>query len=373
MSRKWLVTLVLVAFGIFTLSVGPGLASPAPVVDDSVKTIDHYVTHYSTMPAIQGQAVALYVREKVRSDLASSAPGAAKVVLFVHGNTYPSATAFDAPFAKYSWMNYLAQNGFDVFGMDIESYGWSTRPWPMNDPANANPSTATYKFRLNTSQSDWDDVGAVVNWLKTYRGVDKVSLAGWSMGGWRTGGYAYQHPENVDKLVELAPQYPLSNTDIPPLVLPTPGYPMSTQNETQFNASLNGQVAVPEQYDPEIRPVLWQDLLAGDPVGATWGPGVIRVRQQTTWGWTKAWANAVTAPTLLMSGTFDKTVSPQAVRNLYTDLGSQQKVFVPIPDSSHFAMWETNYRLILQASLEWLQKGTFNGETQKMFDTDPKK
>ena len=69
-------------------------------------------------------------------------------------------------------------------------------------------------------------------------------------------------------------------------------------------------------------------------------------------------------PTLMVSGAHDKQVSPSAVRELYADIGSQQKVFVDLACSSNNAMWERNHLLLFRASLEWLTKGTVNGKEQ---------
>jgi hypothetical protein len=51
-------------------------------------------------------------------------------------------------------------------------------------PGRCNPS---YPFCLSNSQSDWDEIDTVVDYLRELRGVDKVSLAGWSRGGRRVG------------------------------------------------------------------------------------------------------------------------------------------------------------------------------------------
>src|SRR6476660_2335307 len=61
------------------------------------------------------------------------------------------------------------------------------------------------------------------------------------------------------------------------------------------------------------------------------------------------------------SGGRDKQVPPEPVRDLYTDLGSNQKIFVDLACSSHNAMWERNHLLLFRASLEWLTQGTVNG------------
>ena len=49
-------------------------------------------------------------------------------VLFVHGATYGATDTFDYRIGGYSWMDMLAQQGFDVWCLDILGYGQSDRP-----------------------------------------------------------------------------------------------------------------------------------------------------------------------------------------------------------------------------------------------------
>jgi pimeloyl-ACP methyl ester carboxylesterase len=102
-------------------------------------------------------------------------------------------------------------------------------------------------------------------------------------------------------------------------------------------------------------------MLASDPIGATWGPGVRRAPQTTTWGWNAAAAAKSQTPTLMVAGAHDKQVPPDRVRELHADLAAPQKVFVDLGCSSHNAMWEKNHLLLFRASLEWLEKATVNG------------
>src|ERR1700716_834741 len=165
-------------------------------------TIDHYVRVKSTVPAINGQEVPIYVRERVLAGAAlRGAPNADRVALFVHGAGTPAEVAFDLPYQDYSWMAYLAQAGFDVFAMDTTGYGRSTRPTAMNDPCNLTreqqaafvprllsaPCAPSYPRHLTTIASDWNDIGAVVDYIRTLRHVDQVSLVAWSLGGPRAG------------------------------------------------------------------------------------------------------------------------------------------------------------------------------------------
>jgi pimeloyl-ACP methyl ester carboxylesterase len=345
--------------------------------DDSARllSIDHYVRVKSTVPAIAGQDVPIYVRERVQAGSALRGGTSDRVALFVHGAGTPAEVAFDVAQRDYSWMAYLAEAGFDAFAMDTTGYGRSNRPAAMNDPCNLAkdrqgafvpslipaPCPASYPHALTTIASDWNDIDGVVNYIRTLRRVDKVSLLAWSLGGPRAGGYAAQHPENVQKLVLLAPAYGRNAAAAPPAKMPPDGVPMNTQSREEFYANWDRQVGCPAQYDPVVGDAVWAAMLASDPVGATWGPGVRRAPQTATWGWNAAAAGKTQTPTLMIAGQHDKQVSPDRVRELYADLAAPEKLLVDLACSSHNAMWEKNRQLMFKASLDWLTTGSVNG------------
>jgi pimeloyl-ACP methyl ester carboxylesterase len=338
---------------------------------DRLLTIDHYVRVMSTVPAIAGQPAQLYVRERVLAGgaLRTSSFGD-RVVLFVHGAGTPAEVAFDVPYQDYSWMAFLARAGFDVFSVDMTGYGRSTRPAPMNDPCNlakdrqagfvASPCAASYPHTLTSIASDWNDIDAAVNYIRALRHVDRVSLVAWSRGGPRAGGYAAQHPDRVRRLVVLAPAYDKNSPANAAEAALADGVPMNTQSRQDFDANWDRQVGCTDQYDRAASTAVWTEMLASDPVGATWGPGVRRAPEMAG-TWPPAMARKVTVPFLMVSGAHDKQVAPDRVRELYTDVASAEKVFVELACSSHNAMWERNHVLLFRASLEWLTQGTVNG------------
>jgi len=310
--------------------------------DDSehLLTIDHYVRVKSTVPAIAGQDVPIYVRERVQAGTAlRSVSNADRVALFVHGAGTPAEVAFDVPERDYSWMAYLANAGFDVFAMDTTGYGRSNRPAAMNDPCNLAhdrpgafvpsllpaPCAASYPHALTTIASDGNDIDGVVNYVRALRHVDKVSLLAWSLVGPRAGGYTAQHPEKVHKLVLLAPAYGRNASPAPPAKMPPGGIPMNTQSREEFYANWDRQVGCPAQYEPAVGDAVWSAMLASDPVGATWGPGVRRAPQTATWGWNAAAVGKTQTPTLMISGQHDKQVATDRVRELSTELPARHK------------------------------------------------
>jgi pimeloyl-ACP methyl ester carboxylesterase len=331
----------------------------------------------STVPAIAGQPAQIYVRERVMAGMVARGSVASdRVVVFIHGAGTPAEVAFDVSYEDYSWMAFLARAGFDVFSMDTTGYGRSTRPAPMGDPCNlakdrqapfvTAPCAPSYPHALTTIASDWNDIGGAVDYIRALRHVDKVSMVAWSLGGPRAGGYAGQHPEHVQKLVLLAPAYNRGAAAAAPAKIPADGVPMNTQSREEFAANWDRQVGCADQYDPAASDAVWSAMLASDPVGATWGPGVRRAPQTTTWGWNAAMVGKTLVPTLMVAGAHDKQVPPDRVRELYADLAAKEKVFVDLACSSHNAMWEKNRGLLFRASVEWLTQGTVNGAKDGM-------
>ncbi len=343
----------------------------------SILTIDHYVTQLSEAPPIRGRHTQLYVRERARpATIARGGDLEGRVVLFVHGAGTPAEVAFDVPHADYSWMAYLAGAGFDVFAVDMTGYGRSTRPHVMNDPCNLSEEAQrelgigvahgscprSHVGVTTTIGSDWADVDRVVDHIRELRGVERVSLIGWSLGGPRAGGYAARHPDKVERLVLLAPAY---TRDAPaePADEPDERPAMSAQSRADFLGYWNGETACENQREPAVAEAIFSEMLASDPVGATWGPGIRRAPTVAVWGWNEQIAGGSTPPLLAIAAADDAAVAPERVRELYDDYGAEQKVLLDLGCAAHGAMWEANHLLLFEASLEWLRSGTVEGES----------
>ena len=367
-----------IAYSFLAALAAQGLAGAQPTAgEDSqqILTVDHYVANQSIVPSIAGQTVQLYVRERVKpATIQRGAPRDDRVVLFVHGAGTPAEVAFDVPHGDYSWMAYLAGAGFDVFSMDMTGYGRSTRPNLMNEVCNLSaeqqtalgrtPCKATHAAQLTTITSDWDDIDAVVEYVRALRDVPRVSLVGWSLGGPRAGGYASRNPDKVAKLVLLAPAYLRDSGQRPPQPSPAQGVAFNAQSHADFTANWERQVGCPNQYEPAAATAVWRAMLESDPVGASWGQGVRRAPNTTTWGFGKAAVERMQTPTLMVAGIHDKQIVPERVRDYFADLGAENKVLLDLGCASHNAMWEANHLLLFRASLEWLTAGTVEGMAQ---------
>jgi pimeloyl-ACP methyl ester carboxylesterase len=354
------------------------LAACASTPDDGARLVraDHYVRVKSIAPSMAGQEAQIYVREVARPEVQSGSGASAGVVLFVHGAGTPAAVSFDVPYKDYSWMAHLARAGFDVFSMEMTGYGRSTRPKPMSDPCNfpkaqqaqfvpaliPAPCTPSHPTPITTMDSDWNDIDAVVEYLRALRRVHKVSFVAWSQGGPRTAGYVARHPEKVARLVVLAPAYLRDMRSTAPKSLPNGS--MTAQSKQSFVANLERQVGCAGQYEPETIEAVWAAMLASDPVGAKWGAGIRRAPIVASWGFDRATAAKLQIPYLMITGEHDKQIVPDRVRQLYADLGSKEKVLIELACSAHAAMWEKNRLLLFQTSLEWLRDGKVNGVTE---------
>ena len=361
------------------------VGNAAAAQPSSLITIDRLIDHTSTVPAIAGQKINLFVREKIAADLLEKGSGKTferKVVLMVHGGFSPATLAFDVQYRDYSWMDRLAREGFDVFAMDMTGYGRSGRPM-MDDPCNLvpaqqkalisktlpEPCPPRYPYELVNSDSETADINAVVDFIRRLRGVDKVSLLGWSGGGIRTGTFAVRHPEKVDRYVIWASSnYSRNNPDAAP-ALPKPGAPMMMQSRAiGVDKRWLGTVTCEGAVEPGMPEMIWGLNTLADPVAANWGPGGLRAPTRTYWGWNANAAKKIAAPTLIMVGEQDDLTKSNL--ELFDDLGAQHKVFLGVACGTHFMNWEKQRRVLHRASIDWLSNGSLDGQTGGMFRAD---
>lgn len=361
------------------------VGSAAAAQQPALITIDRLIDHTSTVPAIAGQKINLFVREKIAANLLEQGSGKTferKVVLMVHGGFSPATLAFDVQYRDYSWMERLAREGFDVFAMDMTGYGRSGRPM-MDDPCNLvaahqkqlipktlpEPCAPKYRYELVNSDSETADINAVVDFIRRLRGVDKVSLLGWSGGGIRTGTFAVRHPEKVDRYVIWASSnYSRNNPDAAP-ALPKPGAPILMQSRAVgVDKRWLGTVKCEDAVEPGMPELIWGLNQLADPVAANWGPGGLRAPTRTYWGWNANGARKIGVPTLIMVGEQDELTRSNL--ELFDDLGAQRKVFLGIACGTHFINWEKQRRVLHKASIDWLSNGSLDGQTGGMYRAD---
>lgn len=335
---------------------------PSAAADRRVIRADTYLTHNSTAPGLAGTNVRILLH---RVTIAGVRPSKG-AVLFVHGGGTPGTVSFDLAHEDYSWMAHVAAAGFDTYSIDFVGYGGSTRPALMSDPCNLAKSQQPDpgacpnppKPPAASLESDIDDLNFVVDTLRSRNKGQPVALVGWSLGGPRAGGFAVRHPAKVSRLVLLAPAYYRNGSAGGPPFEPRA---YSTQTRTEFLGAWGRQVGCADQRDPRAAEAAWTALIATDPEGARLAPPARRAPQFAyADSFTRREATQIKAPTLMISGPFDKSVPPLMVTQLHEDMAGPS-VLVDLACSGHQAMWEKNRNLLFKASVDWLLKGEVAG------------
>lgn len=140
----------------------------------------------------EGLKLKLYEKWRVGNEEAWKQNG--KVILLVHGATWASRCTFDPdPERGYSMMEMLADAGYDVFAVDLHGYGKSEK-----------------------DEDDWTeaanaakDVDAAVEFIRSFRWVEKVHLFGYQWGAQPVALYALAKPQKVARMALLGMRYKL--------------------------------------------------------------------------------------------------------------------------------------------------------------------
>src|ERR1051325_8651446 len=213
--------------------------------------------------------IEIYVRNKRPADMVSFRPE--RTLLYVHGATYPSSTAFDLQLDGMSWMDYIAARGYDVYLLDLRGYGKSTRPKEMSEKPEANAPIV----RGDTAVKD---ISAVVDFILKRRNIARLNLLGWSWGTTLMATYTTQNADKVQRLVLYAPGW-LRRTAS--LVQPAPGPPPAYRMVRKDQALGRWLTGVSEDKKASLIPAGWFDAWADatwatDPVGAAMNPPMLR-------------------------------------------------------------------------------------------------
>jgi pimeloyl-ACP methyl ester carboxylesterase len=313
--------------------------------------------------------IRLFVREKMQEG--NTRFTNENVVIFLHGATGPSTCDFDLGYKDYSWADWLVKRGYVVWMGDYRNYGYSTREPAMDEPAAKNrPVTRSYQALR--------DIEAMVNHIKRTRGVQKVTLIGWSWGAMLAGYYASLHSENVHKLVLYAPLYNFNDhTNL------GPGSALQNKRKPyEFNFALgayrvaseaantgrwNGEIPVEnkdEYREAAVQAAFWTECLATDPSSNTRNPPSLRapngVLEDSFYQATgrPLWnAASIYVPTLVIAGAYDTWSYPEDREGLMRDLvHAPAKRSVLIPDATHFVLFEKNRFQFFEEILNFLKQ-----------------
>ena len=304
----------------------------------------------------------IFVRNKHPAGRTDLGPG--HTVLFVHGATYPADTSFDLELGGHSWMDFIAERGFDVYLVDLPGYGKSDRPPQMNEPADKNPP-------LVSTEDAVKNVAAVVDMILARRRLDRLNLIGWSWGTTIMATYTARHPDKVNRLVLYAPVWIAEGAS--PFAGPLPAYRTVTK-EDALKRWIRG---VPAAKVSSLIPPGWFDSWANaawaqDPVGARQNPPVLRAPNGVLEDFKNIWfagkstydpAN-ITVPVLLIQGEWDNDTPPYMARKLFSLLtNAPTKRYVLIGEGTHTLMMERHRLELFRSVQEFLSPKEAPGVT----------
>ena len=305
----------------------------------------------------------LYVRNKHPQGV--NAYANEKILLYVHGSTYPSETAFDLQLNGMSWMDYIASHGYDVYLVDLRGYGKSTRPPEMSQPADMNPPI------VRTEQAA-KDVSAAVNFILKRRGAFKLNLLGWSWGTSIMGLYTTQNNDKVNKLVLYAPQW-VRNT---PALTDSGGKIGAYRTVSKDAAKARWLTGVPEAKKADLIPAGWFDAwadatFATDPVGSKLTPPTLRAPNGTVLDTREFWAagkplydpGLIKVPTFLAHAEWDQDLPSYMLYAYFEKLtGAPYKRYVQIGEGTHTVIMEKNRMQLFTAVQQFLDEKFIAGK-----------
>jgi pimeloyl-ACP methyl ester carboxylesterase len=324
---------------------------------NSASPVDAKLVMEEFMVPAADPGISLYVRNKHAEGTSRFRND--KIVLFVHGATYPAETSFDLKLNGLSWMEYIAQRGYDVYLVDVRGYGRSTRPPEMDKPAQDNPPIV----RTETAVKD---VSTAADFIRKRRGVDKINVMGWSWGTIIMGWYTSRNNDKVNKLVLYAPGW-LRNA---PSLTDKGGTLGAYRTVTKADARARWLTGVPEDKKATLIPAGWFEAwadatFATDPVGARQSPPVLRAPNGVVADSREHWSAGrplydpadIRVPTFLAHAEWDQDTPSYMLYAYFEKLtNAPYKRYVQIGEGTHTVMMERNRMQLFNAVQQFLDE-----------------
>jgi pimeloyl-ACP methyl ester carboxylesterase len=354
------------------------LGTPKQEASKVILTTDYFVTYTSTAPANAPQQMKLHV-QRVRANTSD----ATIPVAFFHGKT-GGGIAYRMP--GYDAALRLAREGFDVFLPDYPGFDKSDGYSPMSNPCNTLASEQTAALIPNPLSANCPppNPGAMTNFAALAHALDAafdligqlrgdptepVNVLAWSTGFNVATYYMATRPSRVGRGVTYGG---------PPGKFLPPGstVAMRVTDRADYIGGWNSMLALrdpvkcPNQVDPAFQDMVWSQFMSHAQVGANWGPlrpdgtpdGVVvfpAIGNPSQYD--SNTLPSITAPMLVMGGSYDTAAPLSQVQLAYNSIGSLEKALLTVDCATHYAFWEPDVsEQVLDAAIQWFL-GSYTG------------
>lgn len=263
---------------------------------------------------------------------AASHPTGSSPVLILHGATFPSGNAAAWKIDGHSWMEQLAEQGYDVYALDFLGYGTSDRYPEMGGDDSRGPALGGVPSMVQQVECA-EAVIAARTRAKT------LSLIAHSAGTYVAARYAELHPDRVSKLVLFGAPAPSTTREA-----------AEASSIKFFQVSENDQL---ESFEPQVRASgrldarmfsVWAAAyLASDAQSNARHPASVRVPagmiaafdEMNRTGKLPYDPEKITSPTLIIQGEWDAVAPPSTGLWLFERIGAPFKRMVILSQGGH--------------------------------------
>ena len=291
-------------------------------------------------------------------------------VLMLHGASFPSTLAFGFRMGNYSWMDNLAENGYDVYALDFLGYGNSDRYPEMDVPANTAPGS-TESAPVGRAMDIYKDVDKAVDLIIRRTGQHKVYLVAHSWGGTVAALYAEKFPEKVAKLVLFSVITPRRDSSAPEVIKGA----SETLTPEERIAEMKDLTPAGEicQLEPEMFTSWGHDWLGSDNLALKYHSNSVRFPSGYSQDEEDLLHNkpyydpaGIKVPVLLIRGQWDQYPNSQDYEGLFAMLkNAPYKRSVAIGKATHVIHLEKGRYQLYDETLHFLRWGTNSQATNK--------
>ena len=314
------------------LSVGAGLLSGLAAPAQAAESAELSSAEYW---ATKGNVKLSLWRKRV----GAPKPGEAvlPVVFLVHGSSNSARSSYDLTVpgkGEYSLMNVLAREGYDVWTMDHDGYGYSGSSGNSSDIA-----------------SSVEDLKAAIPLVVQETGQQKLHFYGTSSGGIRAAAYAQAQPERVGRLMLCAFTYKGNGAaEIQRRREKIDALRASPRRkrDAAMIRSIFTRDGFPSSYDPAVaEAIISVEMKFGDQVPS--GTYVDMAANLPIVDPKK-----ILSPVLMLRGEFDGNSTNDDLLEFYRQLPNGDRQFVILPQTAHSAGWSKNRHLLWYAIKNFL-------------------